>query len=299
MFGQRGQVLLIVVLVIIVISTIGLSIATRSITSLRTSTEEAESQKALAAAEAGIERTVQGSVPIELSLQTVLGSKGDPNSSYSTKVDQVNSSKFLINGGNLIPKDEGADVWFIKHNSDNSLDYSASSYCPSPPACSTSPQFLNLFWGSSSDGCGDASVQAIVVARDQVSPYEIKSYRYTYDACSIRRSENHFGSVTSEDNVIDGVSFKYRTPLNDLAGNITPVNSKNIISMRVVPIYKDAAIGVYACNNGNGNCTSLPSQGYKITSTGTSGQASRKLTVFKGYPQTYLPYVSYGLFVAN
>ena len=97
------------------------------------------------------------------------------------------------------------------------------------------------------------------------------------------------------------MAFTNRTPINDLARGIVPASKKNIILMRVIPIYKDAAIGINTCNpdSAGDNCTSLPSQGYVITSTGTSGQAVRKLTIFKGYPQTYLPYLSYGLFVAN
>ena len=63
---QKGQVLLIVVLVMIVALTVGLSLISRSITNLRTSTEEAESQKALAAAEAGIEQALESGQDIQL-----------------------------------------------------------------------------------------------------------------------------------------------------------------------------------------------------------------------------------------
>ena len=137
--GEAGQILLIVILVAVVASTIGLSITSRSIISLRTSTEEAESQKALAAAEAGIERAMQGNIPIALSEQTVNNSGGGKNSAYFTKVDEVQSFSFLLNGesktldsaGNIakvipntVPKDEGVDVWFIKHKDNGDLDYS-------------------------------------------------------------------------------------------------------------------------------------------------------------------------------
>ncbi|MDP2585379.1 MAG: hypothetical protein Q8P29_00705, partial [Candidatus Levybacteria bacterium] len=277
-----------VILVVIIASTIGLSIASRSITSLKSSTEEAESQKALAAAEAGIERVTQRSTPI------AVDGVNPGNSSYATQVEQVNSTSFLINGGNVIPKDEGADVWFVKHKDDGSLDYTDYS--------TTSPSFLNLYWGSSSDGCGDAAIQAVIVTRAQSAPYEIKSYRYVYDPCSTRRSENKFTTTNAMVNFkINDVPFLYSTPINNLTKDITPAASKNIILMRVIPIYKDAVIGLDTCNPSNRcyNSTSLPSQGYVVTSIGTSGQANRKITVFKGYPQTYLPYLSYGLFVAN
>lgn len=284
--GEAGQVLLIVViLVIIIASTVGLSIASRSIISLRTSTEEAESQKALAAAEAGIERAIQSSIPV------AEGDNLSNNSSYLTQVAQVQSSAFLINGGNVIPKDEGTDVWIVSHDSNNDPIYSEAK----------SVQFLNLYWGSASEECGastaPAAVEAIVVSRDKTTG-EIKSYHYAYDSCSDRRSENNFTlaeSGTFTITGITGITFANRTaPQNDLAKNVN-----DIVFMRVIPIYKDTAIGISACNHAGNNCTFLPIQGYVVNSTGTSGQANRKITVFKGYPQTYLPYLSYGLFVAN
>ncbi|MBI2613412.1 MAG: hypothetical protein HYW62_01445 [Candidatus Levybacteria bacterium] len=287
--SQGGQILLIVILVIIIASTIGLTLASRSITSLRTSTEEAESQKALAAAEAGIERAIQGSVPI-----AVQGNNPSNNSSYATQFTQIQSSSFLINGGNAVPKDEGADVWFVNHNADGTPDYSSA----------LSPNFLHLYWGTPQEACGTstapAAIQAIVILRNK-NTGEIKSYRYAYDSCPARISVNNFTQADSGSFTVTGISnftFGNRTPEtganSDLAKGVN-----DIVFMRVIPIYKDAVVGVYACNHAGNNCTSLPSQGYMITSTGTSGSSTIKIVAFEGYSQTYLPYLSYGLFVAN
>jgi Tfp pilus assembly protein PilX len=284
---QRGQVLLIAILVIIIASTIGLSVASRTATNLRTTTEEAESRKALAAAEAGIERTIQSLVPVALK-----GNNLDNNSSYATQVNSVDSSTFLLNGGNTIPKDEGADVWFVEHNPDsnNTPVYSQAK----------SANFLNLYWGSTSEVCGSpaapAAIEAIVVTRNNSSGV-IKSYRYAYDGCSGRKSENNFTQADSGSFTMSGfssVTFGNRTPQVDLAKNVD-----DIIFVRVIPIYKDAVIGVSACNYAGHSCTSLPNQGYVIESTGISGQTNHKIRTFKGYPQTYLPYLSYGFFVAK
>lgn len=296
---EAGQILLIVILVIIISSTVGLSLATRSITSLRTSTEEAESQKALAAAEAGIERAIQGNTPIAIPQVN----NPSNNSSYSTQVEQVQSSSFLLNGWstiqtgpstpptiipNTVPKDEGADVWLVGHNANGTVDYSSA----------LSPNFLNLYWGSTSEVCGTqtapAAVEAIVVSRDNTG--EIKSYRYVYDSCNRGNNFTLAGSGTFTVTGIPGITFTNRTPQSDLAKSVN-----DIVFIRVVPIYKDAVIAVSACNHNQtpATCTSLPIQGYVISSTGISGAANRKITVFKGYAQTYLPYLSYGLFVAN
>lgn len=302
MFAQKGQILLVVILVIIISSTIGLSVASRSITNIRTATEEAESQKALSAAEAGIERTIQSTVPIAID-ETKNPSN---NSSYLTKVTPVKSSSFLINGGstildaagaitgtipNTVPKAEGADVWFVDHNANGDAIYSSAK----------STNFLNLYWGTlSSEGCSNinnmpAAIQVIVVTRNPSPPNEVKSYRYVYDSCN--RGNNFTKSEDAGNYAINGaagIKFKYKTPKNHLAKGV-----KDVVLMRVVPIYRDAVIGLDTCNPEGNNCEDLPSQGYIISSTGTSGQANRKITVFKGYQQTYLPYLSYGLFVAN
>src|SRR5688572_23181590 len=113
---QRGQVLLIVVLVMIVALTVGLSLISRSITNLRTSTEEAESQKALAAAEAGIERALESGT-----IETGNFDSGSVQVNYSTAVQDVRGSEFLLNGGNDIPRDDGADVWLATYTDDDSI----------------------------------------------------------------------------------------------------------------------------------------------------------------------------------
>lgn len=296
--GEAGQVLLIVILVTIVASTVGLSLASRTITNLRTSTEEAESQKALSAAEAGLERAIQGSVPISVSNPNVMGSEGKTNSLYNTKVQSVQSAAFLINGGNVIPKDEGADVWFVEHNSDGTLNYGDYSM--------TSPEHVNLYWGLPSESCYSpsnmpAAIQVIAVTRDSTGV--IKTYRYAYDSCSrgnnftLADAGKHTVSGITEDDGKTSVTFGNKTPDDNLTSDIKPPNRKNIIFMRVIPIYRDTIIGVSTCS-GTGACSSLSKQGYKITSIGQSGEVTRKLTVFKGYPQIYLPYISYGLFVA-
>lgn len=308
MHQQRGQTLLIVILVIIVVSTIGLSLASRTITSLKSSTEEAESQKALFAAEAGIERAIKMQAQEGV---VIISSNGDigNNSNYEAAVTQfASAASFLLNGGtqiknstgtvikiipNIVQKDEGVDVWFAEHKTDDgSINY----------ATVKSPTHVNLYWGTTSESCTDltkpkpAAIEAIVVAG--TSAANAKSYRYVYDSCS---RGNNFKSTTlgSYPDTVSGISkmtFSNRTPDLDLANGI----GGNIILIRIIPIYKDTIIGISACAAPGSSCTTLPSPGSMIDSTGTSGQASSRITEFKAvWPQTYLPYLSYGLFVAN
>lgn len=69
---QPGQVLILVLLVVVVSLTIGLSVASRNITNLRTATQTEQSQRAFSAAEAGIEHVL---------------AKGDPASFNEKSID--------------------------------------------------------------------------------------------------------------------------------------------------------------------------------------------------------------------
>ena len=263
--SEAGQMLLVVVLVVIVVTTVGLSLASRSITSLRTSTEEAESQKALAAAEAGVERLLENSAPTEEGVNGTLA-----NASYRATASSGSATTFLMNGGNSVPKDEGADLWLS--------DYSSGFNSPWPSGT------LTVYWGDdASDFCSPA-IEIIIVSGLKNSP---TSQRYVYDpasgTCSSRKTENHFDGEIGAGTSINGKPLAYSTAL--------PISVTSGLIARVIPLYGSTTIGIVASQ-------ALPTQGSVISSTGTSGQTSRKIRVFKGYPQTYLPYLSYGLFVA-
>jgi hypothetical protein len=295
-WSQKGQILLIVVLVIIVASTVVLSLVSRTITSIRTSTEEIESQKALSAAEAGIERAIKKNILTESdNFNDVLPN----NTSYSTDIKTIGSSNFILNGGNTIVKNEGVDIWFVNRNNvTGELDYSSSpSSLPS----------INLFWGYESDACdtssNPAAIETIFITRDRVTE-QIKSYRYVYDSCLTRRTENNFafsdeGRYPKDydgDGKID-VTFTNRTVASGLNSDLA-LGISDVVFARIIPIYKNTVIAVEGCENSSEGY-SCPVQGNSICVTGKSSSATRKICTFKGHPQTFLPYIAYGLFVAG
>src|SRR3990172_6222669 len=55
MKARHGQILILVLLIVVVALAVGLSIASRNITNLRTSTQTAQSQRSFSAAEGGVE----------------------------------------------------------------------------------------------------------------------------------------------------------------------------------------------------------------------------------------------------
>lgn len=257
-YGQKGQVLLTVVLVMVIGLTVGLSLASRTITNLRTTQEEATSQQALSAAEAGIEQATKNNT-------SIANGSFLNNATYNTSITQVSGENFLLNGGNLIAKDDGVDVWLSDYSTE-----SAKLYL-NPWSGS-----LSFYFGSSSNGCNEAALEIVVISGTKEIPV---SKKYAFDPCSARISSNSFSSVSSGGTVSDK-NFPFKTTINVASGLIA----------RVVPLYKSTPIGVVGDS-------ALPAQGSIVTSTGTSGNTSRKITVFQGYPTLPSEYFPYGLFV--
>ncbi len=257
---QRGQVLLIIILVMVSVLTVGLSVVSRSITNIRISRDEASSQKALSAAEAGIEQLLKTNTTT-----TIANPVYAPNTGYTATSNAVSGNDVLVYGGNLVPKDEGVDVWLVSHNADNT-----------PNLSSPWNGSLQIFWGDTSGACNNAALEVVVVY--DPSPYKFR--RYVYDPCPGRRSTNNFSVGLAGVNIISGKSFSYLT-------SAIPVSSGFVV--RVIPLYFSSSIAARASS-------ALPSQGIRIDATGDSGGTKRKINVFKGYPQLPIQYFSYGLF---
>lgn len=249
---EKGQALLIVVLVMVVALTVGLSIASRSITNLRTSTDEANSQKALAAAEAGIEQAIKSN-------STASGNFSG-GTTYSTNITQVSGTSFLVNGGNPVLQDNGADVWF-------------STY---PTYANPWTGSLVIQWGATANSCSEAAIEVVVISGSKQSP---QSAHYVFDPCQTRTGTNHFTVAPLNKTTISGKDLYYQSTINVVSGLLG----------RIVPLYYNSPIGLTAS-------TALPSQGSVVTSTGISGGTQRKVNVFQGYPQIPSEFFLYSLF---
>ena len=250
--SEGGQALLVIVLIMVVGLTVGLAVASRSITNIRTSTEEENSQRAFSAAEAGIEKVLKTGASSSLSN---IGN----NSGFDTKITFVSGAEILLNGANPVPKDEGIDIWLVNHDSNGQPDYS-------------NPQVNgNIFinWGTKADPCDDAALEVVLVKGPVSAP---ETERYTYDKCNTRRDSNKFspGDAGAGD-PIEGKNFSFKT---------TPIGVTGALIVRIVPIYYSAPIGAEVIGGGD----TFPPQGKKIESTGTSGQTQRKINYIQGYP---------------
>lgn len=257
--SEKGQALLIVILVMVIGLTVGLSLASRSITNLRTTQEEVSSQQALSAAEAGIEQTLKSNVSIGNS--PPLSNKA----TYTTSITQVLGTEFLLNGANPVLKDDGADLWLSDYSADPSNLYQ------NPWSGN-----INIYWGSSVNGCSNAALEVAIISGTKAAP---KVTRYAFDPCLARSNNNHFTYVSGGGGVVSGKNFNFGTTVSISSGLIG----------RVIPLYQDSLIGVRGS-------VALPSQGSVVSSVGTAGDTKRKVTVFQGFPAIPAEYFPYGLF---
>lgn len=286
---EKGQALLIVVLVIVVTLTVGLSLASRSIVQLRNTTDEANSQAAFSAAEAGVEQAIK--------LGDVSGSGvisginlNDKNNSQIGSVDVtlIKSDSVLLNNGLPLFQDNGADLWLSPYDTDQSnLFDSAKAFNGT----------LTVYWGTNSDPCADPAMEILIISGTRTSPTLSK---YAFDQCgsnSTQANKRNNGFPDAPQKVTPSTESQFT--ISGTNGDIT-FNYKAQIAVssgliaRVIPLYHGGSVGA----SGIG----LPEQGKIITSTGTAGlsgqQVVRKVSFFQGFEQLPIQFY-YSLFTAK
>ncbi len=247
---RSGQILLISLMVMVVAMVVGLSIATRTITTLRTTAAEDSSLRAFSAAEAGIERAMTATADTTFS-----GSLGN-SSSYVASTSVLSGNEFLVQSGGFALKNDPVDIWLS-----NYPDYTG----PWTGA-------LSIYWGDSSDVCiaspetsnTMAALEIVLISGNRNSPVV---NTYAYDACAGRRNNYNQFSAPGAGRTIAGKTFAYGVSIPVASGLIA----------RIVPLYAGSYFGVA----GSG----LPPQGTVVRSTGNSGGTQRRIVSFRGYPK--------------
>lgn len=281
---QRGQILVIILLVLVVSLAIVLSLVSRSVTDVRTSVTTEQSNRAYFAAEAGVEEALK-----QL--------KGDPYyTSSDTSFDLPNQSKVTTVvtqlGGttpfafpNPVGADNPAQVNFLK-------DYKCLSQVPVLTSCRNGgsyradAQYIDIYWGDPSYS-GFTALEATFIYENG-GTYSLA--KKAYDPDSSRSSLNNFentedavpGNTTCSTAITTQLGSKtYKNCKRiDLAGLGIPGNSALYIGrLRLMYNAQAEPVAVVPVS------ASLPAQGSEIVSTGkVEGGATRKLKVFRSFP---------------
>jgi hypothetical protein len=271
--SQSGQALLIVVLAMVVALTVGLSVVSRSIVNLRNSQQEINSQKALFAAEAGVEQSIKSGTSISG------GNFSTSSTTYDTAISTISGAlEFLLNGNNKVSQDDAMYIWLTPYSIDSTqLFLNANRWAPSGGS-------LDIYWGNSSTVCNNAALEIAVVLGSREVPV-VK--RYVYDPCSPggldRASKNNFSQPTSipGGHPISGIKLYSKVTI--------PITNGFLV--RIVPLYADSYVGAFGTPQ-------LPPQGAIITSTGKTDNntVQRRLDVFQGYPELPAELFPFNLF---
>jgi hypothetical protein len=254
----KGQALVVVLLVLGVAVTVGLSIVSRSVTEVSVSTGEEESNKALEAAEAGVERALGGVVAVD-----------GPAGVGSLQEASFNVTNTGVGGGNTY------EVPF-RLSAGDVATISLEGYTGPAPYNN-----FQLCWGNGSGAV--PAVEVILYFRDASG--EMRVGRQAYDPDEARNDSNGFED-DSPGSCAGGLDYDFYRAF-DLA-DVGWTAGGTPIMLRVRVLYNTTpqpiALRVPAGN--------LPSQGSEIISTGQAGGSTQRLRVIQANPDLPLMFDS-------
>lgn len=264
---EGGQALLIVLLVMAVALTVGLSLATRAAVNIRIATEDERSQRAFSAAEAGVEETLRTcTTGLCTPAQPPAGGFTANKTTFEVTVNQVSGRELVFSNA---PQDEGVHVWL------SSFGASTGSFSGD----------LTLYWGQVGDCPSVAALELIVISGSKTSP---TLSRYAFDSCS---RSNEFQIVPDSAGTVRGVSFRTKTTISVTSG----------LLMRVRPLYESSSIGVVSSTDLPGQGYEITSVGKTCTPAegicvAEQNPVTRKIRVFNSYPSLPSALSNYTLF---
>jgi hypothetical protein len=191
----------------VVTLTVGLSVVSHTITTLRTTKDSESSQRAFSAAEAGIEKLL---TTTSSSISNTTLSNG---SSFSGSVSTVSGQVILVNNLSPIAQDDGADVWL-------------STY---PTYASPFTGTVKVYWGTSDD-CTSSALEILTVTGSKANPVITHNL---VDACDARRAVNHASSEQTG-GTLNGFTFR----------RSYSIAVTNGLLMRIIPLYASTILGV-------------------------------------------------------
>lgn len=291
---QKGQALLILLLVLAVSLTVVLSSASRSITDIQTTGLEEDSLRAFNAAEVGIEEAlIQQAQPSD----EVLDNGANYTVNYT--IESPDSNQF-VHPAKFFSGDTGT-LWLVSQDSNGNL------VCGSEP-CLRGNTF-RVCWGNSGAAPPNNQRPAIEVSvfydtsRQSVANpnnfSSVKVARRVFDPYSARANTNNFltgpGNISNNCQIGSGATakqFLYRTADITYQSLGIPNSCHNsatrgcLLMIRVKFLYNDTtdhALGFIVQTTGGPN--SLPPQGAEIESTGVAGDSTRRINVYQSYPE--------------
>jgi len=260
MKSQSGQIALITLLLMVVVLTIGISIATRSTLDVAMTRQEQEGSRTFQAAEGGLEEALSVGQ---------FDDDGQPATDYRSKFpDILSSGQYVIS-----PMQSGAGSFYFE--SPTTIPQGGSVQVPITAATGD----IKIDWHKAGDCVGSAALLVRVYALDGTT-YYAKNYAFS---CSGSGSPAGF---TDTDNGRDGYQSLATIPIStDFAGN-----DKIIVSVH--PLYADTRMKI----SGDALSGSGAIQwNVKSTAKNENGDETKAVQVVRSVPMypSILDYVMY------
>ena len=260
---RRGQVLVVVLLMLAVATTVGLAMVSRSVTEIGVTTTQEESARALTAAEAGVEAALSavvanGTYTVVTGTTYTVGSEpygGGEEFSISRPLTAAELETVFLSGhdanGNLVPGQE-------KYTDNN----------------------IAVCWGQNISAV-DATAPALEAILYFQTSGQVKVGRMGYDPNVSRQGQNSFQALGSAVGCPAGKTYAFSTlvALNTLGGYNSVSDDPLLLRLRLL---YNGEMGHFIGVKAQGGAI-LPAQGKNITSSGQSGSTSRKVQLFQGY----------------
>lgn len=252
---QRGQILLVTILVLTVATTVALSLIGRTTLDLSMSNQLEDSTRAFNAAEAGIESAL-------LNLTTQLNVAIAEGVSYSVNVNSIGGSSGVYQSSYATSRGTAETIWLVPHDDDTGDIIDTTPFYTAPT--------LEVCWARTNT---PALVIGILYRDGTDSLYKMARAAVDPNAAT---NANQFSLPTASDNGC-GLSDYYGYMLDFLTLDIV-AGTDTIIALRIRPEYADTTIAV------DGGVTGVPKQGNLIESVGTiASGVSRKVIVYQQY----------------
>lgn len=234
-FSQNGQVVLVILLVMAVVLTVGLSIASRSVTDVKISQQSQEAARALWVAQAGLEKAVKANI------QSDSGTFDNDSVSYEV-------TRQGLGGGNdyLYPQKIGANetatVWLVGHNEetreiDTSVFFSGK---------------LTIYWGNPGESAASETTPALEATLIYLDGDSFRQTRYAYDPFLSRQTPTNF-SAASGGSTVGGQVLAFSSGEINLSN---PTDKPYLLRIKILFSTTPQVLAVKANNPlpGQGNC---------------------------------------------
>lgn len=256
-FDERGQVLLVTLLVLSIATTIALSVIGRTTTDLQISNETEESARAFSAAEAGIEEALRSGISSGTQVLT------DTGVSYDATVTTIGAAAGPYLLATKTDNNASEDIWLVDHNADGTLN-EVPTY---------TSDTLVVCWENGS------TIPALAVKVFYKTGAEYRVAHLALDPDAGRAASNNFTIIGGAGTACGRANmFSHTISLSSLG--INPVVD-TVLSIRLRPLYASSLLGV----DSGGEV--LPSQGDRIESVGSTATGlTRKIIVHRPYKTT-------------